>query len=101
MVISQGNRHACRGGDSVATLGAGFRMGLTPVCVHKLPYEHAGVSQAGLNLKWTPPRALAFTVRVSRKAEIRTALEQSFGYSHAWLFPDMAVFHDQGRQSFR
>jgi hypothetical protein len=62
-----------------------------------IKYDHAVAASTGTALKGTPPRARAFTLRISKKAEIRRDLERSFGYSNATLFPDMAGFHERNR----
>jgi hypothetical protein len=51
-------------------------------------------------LKGAPPKARAFTLRVTAKPEVRSELEQAFAYSHRSLFPDFPGHAEYGT-SFR
>jgi hypothetical protein len=60
-------------------------------------YDQAVAAFEGRNLPGQPPKARAFTLRISRKADLRRGLEQAFGYSYPSLFPDLPGYRDYGR----
>ncbi len=60
-------------------------------------YDQAVAAAEGRNLAGKPPKARAFTLRVTDKGELRRGLEQAFGYSYASLFPDFPGLRDYGK----
>jgi len=60
-------------------------------------YDQAVAASEGRNLVGKPPKARAFTLRISNKADLRRGLEQAFGYSYSSLFPDFAGLRDYGK----
>lgn len=59
-------------------------------------YQQAEAAARKERLPGQPPRARAFTLRISRKAAIREELQRGFGYSYRSLFPDFPGFASYG-----
>jgi hypothetical protein len=51
-------------------------------------YQQAVAAFNGQQLVGAPPKARAFTLRVTGKSGLRAELDQAFSYSHRSLFPD-------------
>lgn len=60
-------------------------------------YDQAVAASEGRKLVGKPPKARAFTLRISNKADLRLGLEQAFGYSYSSLFPDFPGLRDYGK----
>lgn len=62
-----------------------------------ITYDRAIAAFEGRVVPGPAPRARAFTLKVGNKPELRSELEQAFGYSYRSLFPDMPAFERYGR----
>jgi hypothetical protein len=60
-------------------------------------YSQAEAAYSGTRLKGNPPKARAFTLRISGdKEELRNDLDRMFGLRHRSLFPDLPGFAQYG-----
>jgi hypothetical protein len=60
-------------------------------------FQQAVAAASGDRLIGHEPKADAFTLRITNKDVVRTALERAFGYSYRSLFPDFPGFASFGR----
>ena len=60
-------------------------------------YDRAQAAGRGVAAKGRPPKAGAFTLRISNKPKVRAELRAAFGYSYRTLFPDFAALADRGK----
>ena len=57
-----------------------------------ISFRQAEVAARGERLPGRPPRARAFTLRVTNKEALRGELERGFSYSYASIYPDFPGF---------
>jgi len=62
-----------------------------------IKYDRAMAAYEGRVVPGPAPKAGAFTLKVRNKGELRSELEQAFGYSYRSLFPDLPAFERYGR----
>ena len=62
-----------------------------------ISYEQAVAAAANTKLRGKPPKARAFTVKITNKAVVKQDLERGYGYSHQSLFPDFPGLAQYGK----